>query len=321
VVDEVRAEGSACGAQLEVLLARAGEYVAAGRAANTLRAYRSDWREFTAWAAQRHLEALPATPQSLLLYLTDLAGVAKTSTIGRRLASITEAHRAAGVPSPTDDPTVQAVWAGIRRVHGISPEGAAPITVPMLRQIMQWLPDDLGGLRDRALLLVGFAAALRRSELVALDASDVTERPEGQVLTLRRSKTDQEGAGRQVGVPYGSNPATCPVRALRAWTETTGITDGPLFRAVTRHGRLGRGRLSAASANRAAQRAVLRAGYDPKPYSAHSLRAGLATATAEAGVAERTIMSQTGHRSLTVARRYIRSGALFRDNPAAQVGL
>jgi integrase len=141
------------------------------------------------------------------------------------------------------------------------------------------------------------------------------------VLTLRRSKTDQDGAGRPVGVPYGSNPPTCPVRALRAWTDTAGITTGPLFRPVTRHGTIGPGRLTAASVNRAVQRAVARAGYGPRPYSAHSLRAGLATSAAEVGVSERAIMAQTGHRSLSVARSYIRSGSLFRDNAAAQVGL
>jgi integrase len=136
-----------------------------------------------------------------------------------------------------------------------------------------------------------------------------------------RSKTDQEGAGRQVGIPYGSNVETCPVRALRAWLDAARITTGPLFRPVTRHGNVGSARLTAASANRIVQRAVRRAGLDPRPYSAHSLRAGLATSAAEAGVSERAIMNQTGHRSLAVARGYIRSGSLFRHNAAAQIGL
>jgi integrase len=255
------------------------------------------------------------------LYLMDLAGVAKTSTISRRLAAIAEAHRTAGCPSPTDDPTVKAVWAGIRRVHGTAADGAAPLTIGLLRRIVDALPDDLAGERDRALLVVGFAGALRRSELVALDVADVEERHEGLVVGIRRSKTDQEGAGRHVGLPYGSNPATCPVRSLRTWLEAAEISSGPVLRPVTRHGKVGPGRLSAASANRIVQRAVLRAGLDSRPYSAHSLRAGLATSAAEAGVSERAIMAQTGHRSVTVARGYIRSGSLFRDNAAAQVGL
>jgi integrase len=306
-VEEVR---KSPGGDLELLGARAAEYVAAAKAPNTVRAYRSDWREFSAWAAWRGFEALPATPQTLALYLT-----------ARRLAAIGQAHRAAGWPTPTDDPAVKVVWVGIRRVHGTAAEGAAPLTVALLRRVVEALPEDLVGHRDRALLLVGFAGALRRSELVALDVADVEQRTEGLVLRIRRSKTDQEGAGRLVGVPYGSNPPTCPVRALRAWCEAAEITTGPLFRPVTRSGKLGGGRLTAASVNRAVQRAVRRAGLDPRPYSAHSLRAGLATSAAEVGVSERAIMAQTGHRSLAVARGYIRSGSLFRDHAAAQVGL
>ena len=309
------------GADLELLGARAAEYVAAAKAPNTVRAYRSDWREFSAWAAWRGIEALPAAPETLALYLTDLAGAAKTSTISRRLAAIGQAHRTAGWPSPTEDPAVKAVWAGIRRVHGTAADGAAPLTIALLRRVVEALPDNLGGVRDRALLLVGFASALRRSELVALDVDDVEERHEGLVVRIRRSKTDQEGAGRLVGLPFGSNPGTCPVRALHGWCDTAAISAGPLFRPVSRSGKFGRGRLTAASANRAVQRAVARAGLDPRPYSAHSLRAGLATTAAEAGVSERSIMAQTGHRSLAVARGYIRSGSLFRDNAAAQVGL
>jgi integrase len=307
--------------ELELLGARAAEYVAAAKAANTLRAYRSDWREFSAWTAWRELEPLPAMPETVALYLTDLADAAKTSTIARRLAAIAQAHRAAGLPTPTDDPAVKAVWAGIRRVHGTAPEGAAPLTIGLLRRVVEALPDGPAGLRDRVLLLVGFAGALRRSELVALDVDDIEQRPAGLVVRIRRSKTDPEGAGRLVGIPFGSNPATCPVRAVRAWLQATGIATGPLLRPVNRHGTVAPGRLTAASANRAVQRAVRQAGIDPTPYSAHSLRAGLATSAAEAGVSERAIMAQTGHRSLAVARSYIRSGSLFRDNAAAQVGL
>jgi Site-specific recombinase XerD len=320
VTNEELATGPDLGVSLELLGARAAEYVAAAKAANTLRAYRSDWREFTTWAAHRRLCPLPATPETLALYLTDLAGIAKTSTIARRLAAIAEAHRTAGAPSPTDA-AVKAVWAGIRRVHGTAGEAAAPLTVTLLRRVVEALRLDLAGHRDRALLIVGFAGALRRSELVALDVADVEERHEGLIMRIRRSKTDQEAAGRQVGLPYGSNPSTCPVRSLHTWLEAAGIASGPLFRPVNRHGIAGTGRLSAASANRAVQRAVARAGLDPRPYSAHSLRSGLATSAAEAGASERAIMAQTGHRSVTVARGYIRSGSLFRDNAAAQVGL
>lgn len=306
---------------LERLAARAEEYVDAAQAASTRKAYRSDWAEFSSWAKPRGFAVMPAAPATVALYLAELAEVAKASTIARRLASIGAAHRTAAQPSPTNDPTVMAVWAGIRRVHGTAADQAAPISVPLLRRMVEAAPPGPAGARDQALLLVGFAAALRRSELVALDLGDVDERDEGLAVTIRRSKTDQEGTGAQVGVPYGSNPLTCPVRSLRRWLELAGITHGPLFRPVDRHGRISPARLSAAGTNRLVQRAVARTGVDPRPYSAHSLRAGLATAAAEAGVAERAIMNQTGHRSLVVARSYIRRGSLFRDNAAAQVGL
>jgi integrase len=169
----------------------------------------------------------------------------------------------------------------------------APAVTAELRAMVAALPGDLRGARDRALLLVGFAAALRRSELVALDRCDVAETAEGLVVTLRRSKTDQEGQSRKIGVPYGSNPATCPVRALRAWTEIAGVVDGPLFVTVDRSGRPGTARASDRAVARAVQRAAQGAGLDRARYAGHSLRAGLATSAAAAGASERSIMAQT----------------------------
>jgi len=183
------------------------------------------------------------------------------------------------------------------------------------------LPSGARGDRDRALLLVGFAAALRRSELVALDVNDVVARPEGLVVNIRRSKTDQEGAGRKVGVPYGSHPQTCPVRAVEAWRQAGRIDEGALFLSFDRRGRQTQQRLHPSAVPRIVPRALAATGADPEPYSAHSLRAGLATAAAEAGVSERAIMAQTGHRGVVVARGYIREGSLFRENAAAQIGL
>jgi integrase len=183
------------------------------------------------------------------------------------------------------------------------------------------LPDKLIGVRDRALLLVGFAGAFRRSELVSLDVGDVEIRREGLLVTLRRSKTDQEAAGREVAIPYGSNPDTCPVRALEAWLEASGIADGPLWRAVDKGGRLQPGRLSDKAVALVVKKRAEAAGLDPDLYAGHSLRAGLATAAAAAGASERSIMEQTGHKSVQTVRRYIRRGTQFRDNAAGMVGL
>ena len=297
-------------------------YVAAAKAANTRRAYRADWADFCAFATDAGEEPLPARPELVSRYVRALAGVAKVSTIGRRLTTITVAHEAAGLASPAKSARVKEVWAGVRRVHPAPVRRAAPATTEVLRRMVAALdPGTLAGRRDRALLVVGFAGALRRSELVGLDVADLGFVAEGVTLTLRRSKTDQEARGRLVGLPYGSRLETCPVRSLRAWLEAAGIEDGPVFRRVDAQGRVGARRLGADSVSDVAKRAAAAAGLDPERYSAHSLRAGFATSAAAAGIAERSIMDQTGHRSLPVLRGYIRRGSVFRDNAAAGVGL
>jgi integrase len=177
------------------------------------------------------------------------------------------------------------------------------------------------GTRDRALVLLGFAGAFRRSELVGLDVEDCTFGKDGLTVTLRRSKTDQDGMGRKIGIPYGSNPETCPVRTVQAWMEMAGISSGPLFRSINRHGRMRSERLSGIDVSRVVKKLAERAGLDPAKYGGHSLRAGHATAAAIAGATERSIMKQTGHRSVQMVRRYIRDGSLFRDNSAGKLGL
>lgn len=308
-------------ARLEEITAQARDYAGQAKAPATLRAYRSDWQHFTTWCAARELQPLPATPHTVALYLSDLAAARKASTLQRRISAISQAHQAAGHDSPTQTAVVRSVMAGIRRVKGTAPAQKAPAVTDLLRRMVATLPAGLLGIRDRALLLIGFAGAFRRSELVSLDAGDVELTDDGLVVHLRRSKTDQEGAGRRIGIPYGSNPDTCPVRALRAWLEASGIAAGPLFRSVNRHGQLQPGRLCDKAVALVVKRAARAAGLDPARYAGHSLRAGLATAAAAAGVSERSIMAQTGHRSVNMVRRYIREGSLFRENAAAAVGL
>src|ERR1019366_348735 len=177
------------------------------------------------------------------------------------------------------------------------------------------------GIRDRALILLGFAGAFRRSELVGLDVDDCVFGKDGLTVTLRRSKTDQAGAGRKIGIPYGSNPDTCPVRTIQAWIEHGGIGAGPLFRSINRHGQVQPGRLSGIDVARVVKKLAQRAGLDSAKYAGHSLRAGHATSAAIAGASERSIMNQTGHRSVQMVRRYIRDGNLFRENSAGKLGL
>ncbi|MCL6600848.1 site-specific integrase [Alicyclobacillus macrosporangiidus] len=304
------------------LTASANEYIRRSKARNTIKAYKSDWQTFSRWCDERGLCSLPAEPPTVAMYLSHMADQGyRASTIGRHMISIGLAHKAKGFPSPASDETVKTVWRGIRNTIGVAPSAKAPVLVEDLRRMLAHTPDDLLGLRDRALLLVGFAGAFRRSELVSLNVEDVEFAREGLIITVRRSKTDQEGEGRKIGIPYGSHIETCPVRSLQAWLEAADIQAGPLFRSVTKGREVGAARLSDKTVARVVKKYTQRVGLDPDKFAGHSLRAGLATSAAMAGVSEREIMAQTGHRSVMMVRRYIRDGNVFRENAAAKIGL
>lgn len=305
------------------LVAQAEASFRAARAGSTLRAYAHDWRQFRAWCERNALIPLPASPQTLILYSTDLAKnhEKKWNTLSRRLAAISQLHSQAGYESPTRSWAVKQFLQGLRRELGTAPVRKKPVLVADLQQILKQIPDTLLGKRDRALLLLGFTGAFRRSELVGLDAEDIEEQRDGIVLNIGRSKTDQEGEGRKLGIPYGGDEATCPIRALKAWRAAAEIRSGPLFRSVNRHGHVLANRLSGEGVAIVVKRYVEKLGYDPGQFAGHSLRAGLATSAAAAGKSERAIMNQTGHRSVTTVRRYIRDGNLFRENAAEGLGL
>lgn len=297
--------------------ASVNRYAEASVPESTRRAYNRDWQRFEAWMDEHGLVALPAREETVAAYVAHLADAGrKPSTIDRALASIRKAHRLAGHEAPTGD-KVAAVRRGVRRTTGTAQKQAQPILVADLRAMCAALDETIAGLRDRALLLVGFCGAFRRSELVGLDASDVDLTSEGAVVMLRHSKTDQEGEGRRVGLPHGRTAETCPVRALQAWLDASGVTSGPIFRGVNRHGQVGTAALTGHSVARIVKRAAEAAGLDTTRVSGHSLRAGLATSAAMAGASERSIMAQTGHTSTTMVRRYIRDGQVFCDNAAA----
>ena len=255
-------------------------------------------------------------------YLTDLAGTLAVASLGRRMTSISQAHETAGHESPTKTKPVREAMKGIRRTFGVATTKKAPLRSTDIRTLVGTLDvDTLGGLRDRALLVVGFAGAFRRSELVALDVDDIDSGPDGLVVHIRRSKTDQEGEGASIGLPYGSDPSTCPVRTLRAWLDAAGITAGAIFRQVTRHGVIG-GRMSGGAAADRVKRAAGRAGLDAARYGGHSLRAGLITSAMEGGAQEHRTMLHSRHKSVHVFRGYIRDlNLLDGDNPVARVGL
>lgn len=300
---------------------RARQLAHESRTEGTWKAYEADLGHFGAWCADRNLQALPAAPATVARYLADLETIYKPSTIRRRMAAISVAHQVAGHPTPTADPGVQAVWAGIRRRHGIAPRKVKAARTKVVAKMVEGLDDGLGEVRDRALLLMGFAGALRRSELVALDVGDVTEDEAGLRVVIRRSKTDPEAEGQVRGLPYGSHPGTCPVRAWRAWLAASGVTEGPAFRAVDRHGRLGQGRLSDRAIADMIKRRALATGLDPATFSGHSLRAGFATESYAQGVPELAIMRHGRWRSASTMRGYVEEGSVWNDNAAARLGL
>lgn len=292
-------------------------YAAAAKADATRRAYAGDVERWRAWAEAHGAQVLPAQPEAVAVYLAHLASEGrKVATIERALAGIASASRAAGSWA-RGHAAIGAVMAGIKRTHGIAPQRKAALEVPQLRALVASLDvATLSGLRDRAVLLVGWFGAFRRSELAHLEVGDVQFVNEGIEVRLKRSKTDKNGAGAVRGLPYAGDAACCPVRALRAYLEATGIENGALFRSINRHGQVGDS-LSDKGIARIVQGAAERAGLDATTFGGHSLRAGFATAAARQGRSLDAIMRQTGHRSERVARGYIRHATLFTNNAAA----
>jgi integrase len=310
------------GSALAQLGEQAHAYARMARSPRTVAAYASDWRLFSAWCAERSLERLPATITTIARYVADQAGRGlKPASIDRRLVAINREHKVNGFPAPGLDPVVREVLAGVRRTHGSAQRQVTAVLTDDLKSMLGATPESLRGLRNRAVLLLGFAGAFRRSELVALNVGDLDFQRNGLVVMLRRTKTDQEARGRRVGIPFGSIEQTCPVRALLRWLEAAEITRGAVFRAVDRHDNVSRQRLSDRSIARLVKEHAALIGLDPARYAGHSLRAGLATSAADGGASDRAIMRQTGHRSTAMVNRYVREGRLFRDNAALLAGL
>jgi len=324
-------------AQLDQLLQDAAEFATHARAEATLRGYRSDWADFGSWCLQMGLEALPAAPETVAAYMAALAGMgAAVGTIARRLSSIGHYHRAAGQLDPSIDPAVRYVMAGIRRQLDRKPDQATPLMPPLLFDVLDACPTiypgpdgpepHLRGLRDRALILVGFVGALRRSEISAATVEDLHEHPNGLVLDIPRSKTNQDASKPQtVVLPSSRTPSHCPVTQLLRWLDVAGITAGPIFRGCTPRGNrlAGPTPLSGKRINEIVQAALQRAGVEPDThgYSAHSLRAGFVTYAAARGASDRAIARQTRHRDLSTVAIYTRHSTAWTDNAATTLGL
>lgn len=306
--------------ELASLAEVAQEYVRGAKAKNTRRAYEADWKAFQAWCAEKRLQSLPAELGDVAFYLSDLAKYGRkgrklrASTITRALSGIVYQHRQSGFTLDAKHHQLQEMLSGIRRELKVAPVQKTPVGDEELVALMGALGSTLFDLRDRAIICLGRSGAFRRSELCALDVSDVAFHPEGAVVHVRESKTDQEGKGDYVGIPFATNPALCPVLTVRAWLDAAGHTDGALFRAVG-VGCVGE-RIEGRSIALIVKRAALRAGFDPKKFAGHSLRSGFATTAAEHGASLDGIMRQGRWKSAEVALRYIRPATLFKNNAA-----
>ena len=286
-------------------------YICLALSENTRRAYQADLRDFLAWGG-----VLPATDEVLARYIAARAPSHSPYSITRRVVGICRAHTSLGFESPARSELIRAVLRGVRRRHGRPQRQARPLLKQALLELVAQR-EGVAGVRNRALLLVGFAAALRRSELVALNVDDLLDSQDGLVVHIRRSKTDQDANGRKVALPFGRT-SVCPVAALKAWLTDARIESGPVFRSVTKSGQV-RGRLSAQSVSLIVKRCAKKAGLDDVGFSGHSLRSGFVTSATHAGAAVHKIQAQTGHRSIAMLSRYIRDAELFLDNACAAV--
>jgi len=288
-------------------------YLDASISDSTRRAYVGDLAHFEAWGG-----TIPASDGMVARYLAEHAGTLSVATLVRRLATISKAHAAKGLVSPTASALVRATMQGIKRRWGTAQAQAKPLMRDDLFALLERIGDDRRGMRDQALLLIGFAGGFRRSELVGLDLGDVEHVRQGLIVHLRRSKTDQLGAGRKIAIPFGRT-RWCPVNAIDHWLQVSGIDLGPLFRPINRHGHVLDQRLSGEAVSIIVKERLQKAGIDPFGYSGHSLRAGFATSAALAGASTWKIRAQTGHASDAMLARYIRDGNAFINNAAGLI--
>ena len=289
------------------------------KANNTVRAYKSDFTDFSLFCAQNGFKSLPSEPKIVSLYLTHLSVKdAKISTLKRRLVSIGVIHKLKGYYLDTKHPSIIENIMGIKRRKGSVQKSKKPILINYLKQIINVIDEldkkEIKKLRDRSIILIGFSGGFRRNEIVSLDYDDLDFVPEGLKINLRRSKTDQFGEGFTKALPYFDSSVYCPVVSLKKWLDVSKIASGPLFRKFVKGSKLSENRLTDQTVALLIKEYLRLAGIDSKNYSGHSLRSGFATSAAESGVEERSIMAMTGHKSTEMVRRYIKEANLFKNN-------
>ncbi len=293
------------------------------KANNTLRAYKSDFRDFGAFCAKHGLSSLPSEPKIISLYLTHLSKNSKISTIRRRLVSISMVHKLKGHYLDIKHPIITENLLGIKRVKGSIQRGKKPLLISHLKSIINVINEqqneEIKKFRDRSIILIGFGGGFRRTELISIDYEDLEFVPEGLKITIRRSKTDQFGEGMIKGLPYFPNEIYCPVTSLKRWLEISKIKSGPIFRRFSKGSLLTENRLTDQSVVLLMKKYLDLAGIENKNFAGHSLRAGFATVAAESGADERSIMAMTGHKTTQMVRRYIREANIFKNNALNKV--
>ena len=296
------------------------------KAINTVRAYKSDFKDFGLFCAQNGFKSLPSEPKIVSLYLTHLSSRdSKMSTLKRRLVSIGVIHKLKGHYLDTKHPIIIENIMGIKRRKGSIQKGKKPLLINNLKLIINVIDEcnyeDIKKFRDRSIILMGFSGGFRRNEIVSLDHDDLDFVSEGLKINLKRSKTDQFGEGSVKGLPYFDNTQYCPVLSLKNWIEVSNISSGPLFRRFSKGSKLSEIRLTDQTVALLIKKYLKLAGIDNKNYSGHSLRSGFATSAAESGAEERSIMAMTGHKSTEMVRRYIKDANLFKNNALNKIKL
>jgi len=296
------------------------------KANNTIRAYKSDFRDFELFCVKNSFKSLPTEPSVVSLYLTYLSTKdAKISTLKRRLVSISIIHKLKGHYLDTKHPSIIENIMGIKRRKGTNQKGKKPILINSLKMIIKVIDEqkkeEIKKLRDRSIILIGFSGGFRRNEIVSLNFDDLDFVPEGLKIRIKRSKTDQFGEGAIKALPYFENQQYCPVVSLEKWLKISKINTGPLFRRFSKSLKLSENRLSDQTVALLIKEYLELAGIDSKNYSGHSLRSGFATSAAESGAEERSIMAMTGHKSTEMVRRYIKEANLFKNNALNKIKL
>ena len=295
------------------------------KAANTLRAYKSDFKDFGAFCAKHSFNSMPTEPKIVSLYLTHLSKNSKMSTLRRRLVSISMVHKIKGHYLDTKHPVIIENLMGIKRLKGTIQKGKKPILINHLKSIINVINEqkieEIKKARDKSIVLIGFGGGFRRTELVSLDHEDLEFVPEGLKITIKRSKTDQFGEGMIKGLPYFDNELYCPVTNLKKWLELSKIKDGPIFRRFAKGLSVTKNRLTDQTVVLLIKNYLSLAGIDNSNFSGHSLRAGFATVAAESGADERSIMAMTGHKTYQMVRRYIREANIFKNNALNKIKL